>query len=192
MPLHAFQQMEIDEIEELAFQSSEVEIKERFKIHDLDSLNWALRKKAALDAQLKEKQDLANKELERINSWINEESQKIKQSQEFLELLIKEYAGEERKKNPKWKASTPYGKVSFRKQQAEWIVNEEEAIPYLECNEIPLIKIEKKIMKAELKKLPYGLTINDDGKVYNKLTGEEVPGIRVYERGESIFIKAGD
>ncbi|QDX91103.1 hypothetical protein EEL30_01090 (plasmid) [Brevibacillus laterosporus] len=70
-------------------------------------------------------------------------------------------------------------------------MNEEEAIPYLERNEIPLLKIEKKIMKAELKKLPYDLTIND-GTVYNKLTGEEVPGIRVYERGESIHIKAGD
>ena len=89
--------------------------KKRFRIENLEAANWAFRKLAAIERKKKEVQELAQKEIERIRAWEQQEISSLDNSKEFFEGLLKEYFAREREKDPKFKISTPYGKVSARK-----------------------------------------------------------------------------
>ena len=180
--MNALQQQELDELETLS-----EETKQRFQITDLNSLNWTLRKLAALDVQEKEVSELATAEIERIQAWQTSRVNAIQNSRDYLESLIAEYARTQREVDPKWKAKTPYGKVGYRKQQPEWDYwDEKQIIESLEEGGYDdLIKVEKKPIKTELKKR---FTIVGDS-VVDQATGEIIRGVRVMEREDKLEIK---
>ena len=110
-PLHA---IELEELETVDVQNEEV--KERFKIENLDQLNWAFRKISALNAQKKEIDELAQAELNRIKEWQEKETKPIQDSIQFFESLIKEYHQKMLALDPKKNKtlSTPFGKSKSR------------------------------------------------------------------------------
>jgi len=97
------------------------EVRKRFQITDLSSMNWALRKLSALEKDHDGDTSLLNSEYQRIAKWYDKQSNSYQNSKQFLEGLIGEYAKTQRAEDPKWKQKTPFGAVSFRKQQPEWI-----------------------------------------------------------------------
>lgn len=112
--LHA---IELEEIETVDFNDEEkvVEVKERFKIDNLDSLNWAFRKLSALEAKKREINKLALAEMERIQAWEEAELKSIQGSYDFFQSLITEYHFKELEQDPKKKTiATPYGKAKSR------------------------------------------------------------------------------
>ncbi len=112
--LHA---IELEELEKVDFNDEEqvVEVKERFKIDNLDSLNWAFRKLSALEAKKREVNQLAQAELDRIKAWEEAELKSIQGSYDFFQSLITEYHFNELKQDPKKKTiATPYGKAKSR------------------------------------------------------------------------------
>ncbi len=108
---------ELEELETVDFSDKEQisEVKERFKIDNLDSLNWAFRKLSALEAKKREINKLALAEMERIQAWEDAELRSIQGSYDFFQSLVTEYHFKELEQGPKKKTiATPYGKAKSR------------------------------------------------------------------------------
>lgn len=157
-----------------------------FRVTDLDSANWCFRKLQALKEQREEFEMLAKAEIDRITNWLNTELKKIEVNEEFFNMLLSSYAVEQRKANPKFKISTPYGKVSFRKQQPKWNYEDKTVLKALKrSNMLNLIKTTEEVKKAELKKVCSVV----NGKAVIADTGEIIEGITVEEQPEAIKIE---
>lgn len=180
--LNALERFELEDINEVIEKTEE---KERFKIKDLDQANWALRKLAALKKQEEEINELAQKEIDRIKVWQEKELAGIERSKQFFESLLAEYLMNERQNNPKFKISTPYGKVSTRKQQPKWEYDEEKAIKSLkEAGHVDLIRIKEYLDKTAIKKavtVVGGQVVDENGVI--------IEGIKVIEQPERVVIK---
>ncbi len=157
------------------------EVKEEFKVTDLQEATWALRKLRALNEKIDEINAIAVEEISRINEWTEKEVKSLNYDKEYFERLLSAYYVEERAKDKKFKLSTPYGKVTSRKT-TKYIYEDEQAImDYCNTNEIDVIRVKEELDKTVFK------TLCKDG--VNQETGEVVPGVRV-EVVESISIKA--
>lgn len=157
------------------------EVKEEFKVTDLQEATWALRKLRALNEKIDEINAIAVEEISRINEWAEKEVKSLNYDKEYFERLLSAYYVEERAKDKKFKLSTPYGKVTSRKT-TKYIYEDEQAImDYCNTNEIDVIRVKEELDKTVFKELC------KDG--VNQETGEVVPGVRV-EVVESISIKA--
>lgn len=160
------------------------EAREKFKVKDLDAANWCFRKLKAIEDKKREIKYLADKERTRITEWEKEELKAFKSSTDYFEMLLEDYYRELREIDSKAKLSTPYGKVTSRRQQPKWNYEDSKIIEWLNNNNKDLIRVKKEIDKAELKKM-YKIVGN------NVVTedGEIVEGITIEKREDSINIK---
>lgn len=161
---------------------------ETFKIKDLEAANWAFKKILALEKKQEENKNLAAKELDRINNWLKKENEHVETSISYFDHVLAEYFKEEKKKDPKFKLKTPYGKVMSRKQQPEWTIDNKKAIEYLELEKPEMIVIEKKYNKTEFKKL-VKLIDSETGKKAIDLNGEVLKFVKLEERPDNIIVK---
>lgn len=176
--MDALFEMELQE----ALETSETQ--EKFKIDNLEAANWAFRKLAAVERKRKEIQEIAQKEIERIKAWEEQEIGNLDNSKEFFKGLLTEYFVRQRELDPKFKLSTPYGRVSSRKQQPKWIYEDEKVLNWLKENDTELIRIKEEIDKVELKKkyqIVGNTVVTEDGEI--------IEGITIEERPDSINIK---
>ena len=106
---------------------------------------------------------------------------------------MQEYFTNERDKNPKFKFSSPNGKLSSRKQQPKWIYEENKLVDALKDTEFvtSVPKLEKKLFKDAAKKGLDGLSIIGS-KVVNTNTGEVINGVQIQEQPDKIVIKTED
>lgn len=165
-------------------ETTEDQAKERYKITNLDSANWALRKLKAIQEKEGEIKELTEREIERINNWAKSELDSLGANTNFFEGLLMEYFVSEKEKDPKFKISTPYGKVSSRKSQPKWNYEDDRVLKWLKENDKELIRIKEEINKAELKKkyrVMNGQVVTEDGEI--------IEGITVIEQPDSISIK---
>lgn len=179
--MNALQQYEINDLEEV------IEHKERFTIDGIDGVNWALRKLAAIQAEMDEAKQLATNEIERINDWLKTETNKSQQSIEFFEGLLTEYAVKQRITDDKYtKTSTPYGAVRFKKNREKWVYDDNELVESLKENELTeLIRIKEEPDKVQLKKAVSVI----DGKIVDSNTGAILKGVSVLPQSESIVVE---
>lgn len=166
-------------MENTLLQNDLTEAREGFKIENLETANWAFRKLRAIEENENEIKELAQVEIDRINSWKESELKQNEGTKQYFEFLLSEYFKNEKAKDKKFKLSTPYGKVSARKTN-KWTYDEEKLKEYIKINDLPFIKIKEEIDKAGLKKC------FKDG--VNAETGEVIPGIEI-EEVESITVK---
>lgn len=129
------------------------EQKEQFKITNLDTANWAFRKISAINKKLEEINFVARDEMERITKWQESESKSLDDSREYFEHLLIEYYKANRENDPKFKLSTPYGKMSSRKGTVKWdMPNKALVIEQLEQRGFDdLVKVKKDVNLAEMK-----------------------------------------
>lgn len=170
---------ELDELDGYELSDAE-ETGQKFEITDLDSLNWALRKVHAYDAQLKEIQSVANSERQRIDSWEQRESKGINESIQFFHNLIADYHTKVLVENPKKKTlSTPYGKSKSTTLKAQPdITDEEQLLKFVEDNKLPFVEKVPKLNWAELKKTLK--VVEKDGEhIVVDENGQVVPGVAV-------------
>jgi len=172
-------------LEQYEIQEVEQQEREGFKIESLDQVNWAFRKIKAFNTKKAEIEALAKAEIDRINNWKEKELSGITGSIEFFEGLLTAYAITQKKMDPKFKCSTPYGKIGFRKQQPKWEYDEEELIKSLKAAGMSdFIRTKEEPKKNEIKD---AVTVVN-GKAINS-NGEILEGITVVEQGEAISIK---
>lgn len=188
--MNALARMELDELQELIFQLPEEEVKQRFSIKDLDSLNWTFRKLAALELKRKEYEALAKKEYDRIKAWEEKMLKDIEEHKQFLTMHIEEYARKQRAADPKWKISTPYGKVSFRKQQPKWSYDEQKALESVESIGLDkYIRVKKELDKVALKA---SVKVLEDGRVVDAETGSFIDGVTVTQQEEAVKVEVSE
>ena len=156
------------------------ELREEFKVTDLQSATWALRKLRAVNEKMNEINTVAAEQIASINEWAEKEVKSLNDDKEYFEGLLSAYYIEERAKDKKFKLSTPFGKVTSRKT-SKYIYEDEQAImDYCNMNEIDVIRVKEELDKSSFKKLC------KDG--VNQETGEIIPGVRV-EVVENISVK---
>ncbi|WP_218696873.1 host-nuclease inhibitor Gam family protein [Mammaliicoccus sciuri] len=168
----------------------DIEVKESFKVHDLDSANWALKKIAAINSKQTEVSKVAENEIEKIKLWEETELNRYEGSKEYLQSLLVEYYKAEKEKDPKFKLSTPYGKVTSRKGTQKWeIPNKTMFINTLkERGFNNLVRIKEEINLADLKKQFH---VTEDGRVIDT-NGEIIEGTYVIDNPTSYSVKAGE
>lgn len=156
------------------------ELREEFKVTDLQSATWVLRKLRAVNAKVAEINNTAVEEISRINEWAEKEVKSLNDDKEYFEGLLSAYYIEERSKDKKFKLSTPYGKVTARNSK-KWVYEDEESLlEYLKQSEPRCLRVKEEINKTEVK------MIFKNG--VNSETGEILPFVRIEEE-ESISIK---
>lgn len=187
--MNALQELELMEIIEADRADIEdQELKERWKVTNLDSANWCLRKLAALKAKQQEIDKLGKAEVERITSWQKKQSEGLNRQAEFFTGLLEEYHRSELAADPRLKTiTTPYGEMHLRKQQPEWKFFDEIVTDWLWKNrsELVRVKIDYLPKKDEVKKQVKIV----GNQVVDKTTGEVVPGVAVYPRAEAFSVK---
>lgn len=160
------------------------QVRDGFKVTNLESANWCFRKIRSLKKEIEEKKALAQAEITRVTTWLEQENKSYTESIKFFENLIKEYYITLKLENPKVKLSTPYGKVSCRKSNKWRYGNEEVLKEYLKKAKLDeFIRIKEEINKSELKKV-FKNGVNLD-------TGEIIPEIQITEE-EDITIMVED
>jgi phage host-nuclease inhibitor protein Gam len=189
--LNKLQELEIQEAESFLYQEIDEEsaaaelLPDRFRITNLEQANWALRKIRAFKKQMEENEKLAKAEIERIQEWLQKENEKAQRSIQFFEYLIGEYLAEQRKKDSKFRLSTPYGKATFRKQQPKWIYDDEKLLAFLkQSGKHQFIRIKEEVNKADLKK-----AVKVVGNVVVDENGEVIEGITIEEQPEKLIIE---
>ena len=175
--MNTLEKLELIEAEET------LQEKEKFKIEDLNGANWALRKISAYQKKMAEIKQLAEEEQYRLACWEIRETESIESSIEYFESLLAEYLIERRKENPKYKITTPYGKVSTRKQPDKWEYKDKAVLEYLKSIDAKeLIRIKEELNKADLKKV---VTVEEGKAVYQ---GVAMPGITIIEQPEKVIV----
>jgi hypothetical protein len=165
--------------------SLEAEQEERFKVTDLEGANWCLKKIAAVQKDLKEKEILAATEKIKIEKWLEKENETSNNSICYFKSLLSEYLKELRQDNPKAKISTPYGTVSTRKTQIKWNYDDEKIKTFLKANNmVDCIRVEEELDKTALKKVlkVAGNNVIDD-------SGQIVEGITLEPSKEELNVK---
>lgn len=140
---------------DLVKEDLELEVKEGFKVYDLESANWCFRKLRALAEKEAEIEAVAKDEIDRINYWKNKEERDIKESREYFEMLLKEYYSNQKAINSKFKCKTPYGSISSRKTK-NIDYDESKMLDYLKVSHPDMIQTVEKFNKAEVKKIIKG------------------------------------
>ncbi len=184
--MNALQELELQELEGVELNE---ETKERFKIEDIDQLNWAFRKINALKGELDKKRELAAAEIERITMWINEEKKPIEDSINYFEFLIKEYHLKQLEENPKAKTlTTPYGKSESRASKSQpKLTDKETALNFVKENNLDEF-IKEDINWGEFKKSLSVANIDDHQVVVDE-NGQAVPGIEVEPASVNFKVK---
>ena len=167
-------------MENILLQNDLTEVRENFKIEDLNSANWVFRQLRAIANKTNEIKALAEEERNRINSWEEVELKRYEADKQYFEYLLSEYYKKEKAVDKKFRLSTPYGKVTSKKTD-KWVYEDEKSLlKYLKESEPNCIRVKEEINKTEVKK------IFKDG--VNAETGEILPFVRI-EEGETISVK---
>lgn len=166
------------------------QVNEGFKVEDDQQANWCLRKIKDITQQIQNNSELAQAEIEKIESWEQQEKEKLQQSIDYFQGLLAQYAVKKREEDPKFKSQKlPHGRIKFVKQQPKWNYDDNKLLETLKQNNLTdFIKIKEQPDKAQIKKA-FEVA---KGKVINPDTGEFVEGITVEEREESFKVEVDD
>ena len=150
------------------------------KVTCLEEANVMLRKLRFVKGKEQEYKAIAENELKRIQQWLKKETEQLTGIAEWYEWQLKEYYQAERAKNEKFKLTTPYGKVSSRKQKTfHWDSEQELAEKLLSEGKKEAVRQKVELDKTAFKKLfPDGVD-TETGEVLVKVTVEEPVSVKV-------------
>ena len=166
---------------------------EGFVIDNKGKANWALRKIRQLKKKQVENDNLADSEISKLKSeidevkdWLKTENDSIQNSIDYFKNLLKGYALNLKEEDPEFKTlKLPFGKLQFRKKRDKWHYDEKELLEFAKENIKTSVKVVEKVDKRKLKEVVKAV----GGKVIIEATGEIVRGISIEERGEEFKIK---
>lgn len=181
--MNSLQHIDLLEVEEIQAQET------KFEITDLNSLNWAFRKLAALKSKEKEIKQLADVERERIAEWEKGELSSINNSVTFFESLVTAYHAKKLAEDPKAKTiSTPYGKSKSRKtKESPDKANEEAILQHVIENEMDDY-IKNSLKWADFKKAVKIVEVSGEKFVVDE-NGQIVPGMLVKPESISFSVE---
>ena len=163
------------------------EQEDNFEVDDDHKANWALKKIRQLNKKKQKNEEFAEKEINEIKKWLDQENSKLEDSIEYFESLLTEYAMKLKEQDEDLKTKNlPAGKIQFRKQQPKWNYDNKELLESVKSAGLnDLVKVKERVDKRKLKNQ---VEVAGD-KVINTKTGEVIDGVEVKERGEKFKIK---
>lgn len=168
--------------ENLAVENEEME--QSFVVDTNEKADWAMKKLSEINSQIEDVDRRAKVQEQQIFDWKTNELQKLEESREYFENLLNNFTVKKLEENPKFKFSSPWGKISVRHVK-EWSYNDDELIK--QYKDTQFVKTSYKLNKNDLKKSVEIV----NGKAVSKETGEIVDGIKIDEV-EKINIKTED
>jgi hypothetical protein len=171
--INKLQLAEIKQAEDIAFTATINNITDApaYEITDKAGAEWALRKIASCKAAMRENQEMADAEIQRIREWLESENSELQSSITFFESKLAEYMQKENAQDPKCRSiKLPHGTIRLRKMPLKWEFDDDKTITYLEQNYPDMIQIIKKYDKSKVKEL-----IKKSGETWDGVSIEEQP-----------------
>jgi len=164
-----------------------------FVIDNKEKANWALRKIRHLKKKQNNNEELAQKEISKLESeidevkeWLKSENDSLQNSIDYFKNLLNGYALNLKEEDPDFKTlKLPFGKLQFRKKRDKWHYEEDKLLEFAKENIKSAVKVKEKVDKRKLKK---HLKKAGD-KAVIEATGEIVEGVNIEERGEEFKVK---
>jgi phage host-nuclease inhibitor protein Gam len=157
-----------------------------FIVDDDQKADWALRKIAAVKAQKADIKAQAEQQMNVIKQWETEQAERLEKDVEYFTSMLISYATQKRESNPKFKTQKlPHGKIGFRKQQPQWMFDDDIVSKLKKSGNGALIRIKEEPDKVAMKKL---LSVQGN-KAVDLSTGEIVPGITVDVRDDNPIVE---
>ncbi len=156
---------------------------QRFRIQDDNQADWALRKIARARQDMKEAEETAAMEIEKINRWLDGQRDESLRIERFFTALLQEYYEPRFMTNPDKKTyKLPSGKVQRRTQQPQFDRDNEALLAWLKQREMTdYIEVKETPKWGELKQQVQVVgehVVIKDGP----LKGEIVDGVEVVHR----------
>lgn len=156
---------------------------QRFRIQDDNQADWALRKIARARQDMKEAEETAAMEIEKINRWLDGQRDESLRTELFFTVLLQEYYEPRFMTNPDKKTyKLPSGKVQRRTQQPQFDRDNEALLAWLKQREMTdYIEVKESPKWGELKQQVQVVgehVVIKDGP----LKGEIIDGVEVVHR----------
>src|SRR5690606_20548802 len=156
---------------------------QRFRIQDDNQADWALRKIARARQDMKEAEETAAMEIEKINRWLDGQRDESLRTELFFTVLLQEYYEPRFMTNPDKKTyKLPSGKVQRRTQQPLFDRDNEALLAWLKQREMTdYIEVKESPKWGELKQQVQVVgehVVIKDGP----LKGEIIDGVEVVHR----------
>lgn len=156
---------------------------QRFRIQDDNQADWALRKIARARQDMKEAEETAAMEIEKINRWLDGQREESLRTERFFTALLQEYYEPRFMTNPDKKTyKLPSGKVQRRTQQPQFDRDNEALLAWLKQREMTdYIEVKETPKWGELKQQVQVVgehVVIKDGP----LKGEIIDGVEVVHR----------
>lgn len=175
-------EMTEEELREL----QEEEEKQKFRITDLGSADWVLRKRQEVLDRLEKETEYAKAEVQKYQNFINNQEKAANEQLAYFDFLLTEYLEEQKAVDPKYKLITAVGQANFRNSKS-WRYEDDEVMNFLKENKMDKyvrVKTTESINKVDLKK---DLKLSDNNIPITE-DGEIVPGITV-EDTQTLTVK---
>jgi hypothetical protein len=154
-------------------------------VKDMNTAIWAFKKVKALTDKMDEINKVAKEQIDMINAWKEKEIDKYMNDRAFFEVALKSYYMAEKKKDSRFRLTTPWGHVSSRKQQPELKYDKQQLIAWLKERELTdYIETKEDAKWGEFKK---SLKVAD-GKCISS-DGEIIEIIEVHVREDNISVE---
>lgn len=156
---------------------------QRFRIQDDNQADWALRKIARARQDMKEAEETAAMEIEKINRWLDGQRDESLRTELFFTVLLQEYYEPRFMTNPDKKTyKLPSGKVQRRTQQPQFDRDNEALLAWLKQREMTdYVEVKESPKWGELKQQVQVVgehVVIKDGP----LKGEIIDGVEVVHR----------
>lgn len=156
---------------------------QRFRIQDDNQADWALRKIARARQDMKEAEETAAMEIEKINRWLDGQRDESLRTELFFTVLLQEYYEPRFMTNPDKKTyKLPSGKVQRRTQQPQFDRDNEALLAWLKQREMTdYVEVKETPKWGELKQQVQVVgehVVIKDGP----LKGEIIDGVEVVHR----------
>lgn len=140
--------------------------------------------------QKNENQKRADKLIEPIKAWLDEQNTRLDKEISYRSINIFNYYQMKREADPKFKFSNPYLKVSDRKGSTKLLVDDDDSSLKAYANENHLYDelFNSKPVLSKIKSL--GTAVLDDGSIVDA-DGVVIPNVKAKEQPRSISFKVG-
>jgi hypothetical protein len=185
----------LNEIEE----QEALEVQQAFVVVDMDTAVEAQRRVAWFEEKQREVDAIIEKQIapflakiEKIKAWGEQAKAEHEEKRVHYTNLLEQYMRNEVAKQmelgkkPKKTLSLPYGKISLKKQQPEFVRDEATLLEY--ARSAGFVKVKETADWSAIKK--NGVVA--DGKLYDSTSGELIPGIEVIDREEKFTVELND
>lgn len=158
--------------------------RERFVVDNYDKANWVVNLMSMRKKEIAEKQEFAERQIQRIQEWLEKEIAPLQQTIEWGEMVLRPFAENEialAKKKTKT-LRLPFANLSFKKPSTKYERDDTKLISFVSDNvdnAEQFLDVTTKLKWGELKKV---LVEADDGKLVTQ-DGIVVEGV-TWERAE--------